>query len=643
LTSRSSYADPVGGSTGHAAWVYNQSGQLVSDTTQGTRATSYAYSATLLRLTGMTDAIGTRNIRYGATTGTPDSVSDPTDSWVRYAFDGKGRLHGPYLTASTGYAFSRTQFYRANGGLFELSNDQHYTVGELWQTPAEVADTLVQLWTEQRGLSGPQVTMRDSVTYDGWERVTALVHLTDGQVTASDTFAFDERGNLTRSGNGATFNTEDQLTSTSACASWTYDAAGNLTGKQCAGKWWVYTYDVLDRLTGVTFHGAFVAAYTYDVLGNRIAKRTATDTTRFVWRGGHVIYETSAGGTIRYSYQWGLGTDDLLAIHDHGSGAHYYVVQDKLHSVRGLVNQNGNWKAAWRYRGYGVVLDSAVSGSVAGLHRFGWAGAQYDPETGLYFLRTRYYDPQVGRFVQEDKIGRAGGTNLYAYAVGRPTAARDPGGTYASDDAIYFHFHWERLQVSYQCVSWCDTWNGWDILTYAEQDSWHAVYALLAKGYIDAAGLKGKVRVMELWEFNAVMTSLNLSETFVNGVGLVAMARSFVESGRFVVDAGLDVTSSSTLGVTDAFGTMRIRLTVLHASVFSVEAALRANVVIHESLHLAGFRSRDGQTSFTNWDPDIRGPAHCEVYMYANAASGYWARTSPASCNEIFAHYGYRR
>jgi RHS repeat-associated protein len=409
----------------------------------------------------MTDAIGTRNVRYDAATGTPDSVSDPTDSWVRYAFDSKGRLHGPYLTASTGYAFSRTQFYRTNGGLFELSNDQHYTVGELWQTSAEVADTLVQLWTEQRGLNGPQVTMRDSVTYDGWERVTALVHLTDGQVTASDTFAFDERGNLTLSGNGATFNTEDQLTSSSACASWTYDAAGNLTGKQCAGKWWVYTYDALDRLTGVTFDGAFVAAYTYDVLGNRIAKRTPTDTTRFVWRGGHVLYETSAAGTVRYSYQWGVGTDDLLAIHDHGSGAHYYVVQDKLHSVRGLVHRDGTWKAAWRYRGYGVVLDSAVAGSVAGLHRFGWAGAQYDAETGFYFLRTRYYDPTAGRFVQEDKIGRAGGLNLYAYAGGRPLAARDPGGTYASEEAIHFHFYWERIQITSSCISWCDPLIDW--------------------------------------------------------------------------------------------------------------------------------------------------------------------------------------
>jgi RHS repeat-associated protein len=66
--------------------------------------------------------------------------------------------------------------------------------------------------------------------------------------------------------------------------------------------------------------------------------------------------------------------------------------------------------AAWRYRAYGVGLDSAGSASV-GLKRFRWAGAQYDAETGFYFLRTRYYDPAVGRFVQEDKVGPAGGAD----------------------------------------------------------------------------------------------------------------------------------------------------------------------------------------------------------------------------------------
>jgi type VI secretion system secreted protein VgrG len=71
---------------------------------------------------------------------------------------------------------------------------------------------------------------------------------------------------------------------------------------------------------------------------------------------------------------------------------------------------------SWRYRIYGEVLSQAGSDSL-GL-RFRWAGAQWDEETGLYYLRSRYYDPALGRFIQEDPIGRAGGLNLYAYADG---------------------------------------------------------------------------------------------------------------------------------------------------------------------------------------------------------------------------------
>ena len=49
-------------------------------------------------------------------------------------------------------------------------------------------------------------------------------------------------------------------------------------------------------------------------------------------------------------------------------------------------------------------------------------------ETGLYYMRARYYDPQLGRFVSEDPIGLAGGINAYVYAGDNPVNGRDPSG-----------------------------------------------------------------------------------------------------------------------------------------------------------------------------------------------------------------------
>jgi RHS repeat-associated protein len=105
------------------------------------------------------------------------------------------------------------------------------------------------------------------------------------------------------------------------------------------------------------------------------------------------------------------------------------VVQDRLHSVRALVDRDGVWRASWRYDIYGNVLNQ--SGQLPFALRFRWAGAQWDEETGFYFMGSRYYYPGPGRFIQEDPIGLAGGVNLYAYADGDPTSARDPSGTAA--------------------------------------------------------------------------------------------------------------------------------------------------------------------------------------------------------------------
>jgi RHS repeat-associated protein len=56
------------------------------------------------------------------------------------------------------------------------------------------------------------------------------------------------------------------------------------------------------------------------------------------------------------------------------------------------------------------------------------SGQLHDAETGWYYFRARYYDPQQRRFVQEDPAGHAGGTNLYAYVEGRVFDATDPSG-----------------------------------------------------------------------------------------------------------------------------------------------------------------------------------------------------------------------
>jgi RHS repeat-associated protein len=210
--------------------------------------------------------------------------------------------------------------------------------------------------------------------------------------------------------------------------------------------------------------GPLAARYAYDVLGRRIVKRVygtygglGPVYLRMIYRGGQVVAETDSVGTsLSLAYTWGFGADDLVAIHRYSDSGHWYVVQDNLRSVRGLTTRSGTWAASWRYRIYGAVLDSAGTPPSFTL-RYRWIGREYDAETGLYYVRARYYDLASQRFTQEDPIGYAGGSNLYAYGSGNPTTGRDLSGL-AMYVGLYEPVWSDHLPV--ECPIFADCWSG---------------------------------------------------------------------------------------------------------------------------------------------------------------------------------------
>ena len=187
-----------------------------------------------------------------------------------------------------------------------------------------------------------------------------------------------------------------------------------------------FAYDALDRLVA----DVTVAKYAYDVLGRRIAKRVYSGPdagyVRYLYRGGEVAAEADSGGTLKRAYTWGMGADNLVAIHDYVGGHDYYVGQDQLSSTRWVVRSDGTWQMTLRYASYGVLLDS--TGTLPFPLRYRWIGREYDEETGLYYLRARYYAPSIARFIQEDPGGHATTSNPYAYGEGNPTNGRDLNG-----------------------------------------------------------------------------------------------------------------------------------------------------------------------------------------------------------------------
>nr|WP_258176152.1 RHS repeat-associated core domain-containing protein [Orenia metallireducens] len=86
----------------------------------------------------------------------------------------------------------------------------------------------------------------------------------------------------------------------------------------------------------------------------------------------------------------------------------------------------GNVLAEYDYDAWGNILSQ--SGSMAEINPYRYAGYYYDEETGLYYLRARYYDPEIGRFIRRDTVQKI---NQYAYAENNPVMLMDSNGNWA--------------------------------------------------------------------------------------------------------------------------------------------------------------------------------------------------------------------
>ena len=112
-------------------------------------------------------------------------------------------------------------------------------------------------------------------------------------------------------------------------------------------------------------------------------------------------------------------------------------------NIVALIDNNGNTVVEYKYDAWGnhKVVDAngnevTSSNHLGNLNPFRYRGYYYDVETGLYFLQTRYYDPEVGRFLNRDSVSYAdpqtiNGLNLYTYCGNNPVMYIDPYGKFA--------------------------------------------------------------------------------------------------------------------------------------------------------------------------------------------------------------------
>ena len=154
-------------------------------------------------------------------------------------------------------------------------------------------------------------------------------------------------------------------------------------------------------------------------IGTESRSMLASTITRYVYDGEDILFEFDGSNALKARYTHGPGIDEPLLMDR--SGSKYYYHSDGLGSITDLTDSTGAVKQSYVYDSFGQIVQTA--GSVT--NPYTYTGREFDSESGLYNYRFRYYDPHVGRFLQEDPIKSI---NPYPYADNNPLTFMDPWG-----------------------------------------------------------------------------------------------------------------------------------------------------------------------------------------------------------------------
>jgi RHS repeat-associated protein len=354
----------------------------------------------------------------------------PDSSTNTYSYDTLNRLSSLANSWAGSFGFSydalsrRTQMTRPNSITTNYSYDSlsrllsvlHQSGGSTIDGATYTVDAAGNRTSKQDWLAA----VTSNYTYDA---IYQLTQATQGGNT-TESYSYDPVGNRTASLGVASYttNSSNELTATSN-ASYTYDANGNTTSKTDSTGTTTYAWDYENRLTSVSLPGSGgTVSFKYDPFGRRIYKSSTSATSIYAYDGDNLVEEANSSGAEVASYSQGLSIDEPLAM-DRSSVASFYEA-DGLGSVTSLSSSAGALAETYTRDSFGKQTGS--TGSLT--NPFQYTARESDVETGLYYYRARYYDPNAGRFTSGDPIEFYGGINFYIYVVNSPTSGFDPSG-----------------------------------------------------------------------------------------------------------------------------------------------------------------------------------------------------------------------
>ena len=183
-------------------------------------------------------------------------------------------------------------------------------------------------------------------------------------------------------------------------------------------------YNALNQLTE-TLTKNYKVSFTYDAEGLRTGKTVNGEKTVYVWDGDQVVMELSKGGAVQKRYI--RGNDLVYADKGENTEKTYYVT-DMHGNVVQLLDESGNVTKTYEYDSFG----NEVKPEKKDENPYRYCGEYYDKETEEVYLRARYYEPGVGRFITRDTYtGESDeplSLHLYTYCENDGVNMVDPSG-----------------------------------------------------------------------------------------------------------------------------------------------------------------------------------------------------------------------
>ncbi|MHA6483530.1 RHS repeat domain-containing protein [Paenibacillus sp. strain BS8-2] len=401
------------------SYAYDSRNRLTSRTTDEVTI-GYTYDKAGKRLS-MTDETGTTGYKYNPYTELLEEMTYPDKNTLNLQYDANGNR-----TQMTG-PFGATTYY-THDSLNRLT-----TVGTDESAP-DASYTYYQNGLPKQTNAGNGVN--SSRTFNGMQ-LTGMEHLQYEAPLNSYAYGYDGNKNIiNRAQNGETDNfTYDALnrtlTTSEFAEEYGYDERGNrqvMTSEQSLVPPTVMEnqYDDLDRLIEVKTDDTTVQ-YKYNGDGLLIERTQNDETTRYYYDGDQIIAEaTVVDGVAKLKAEYIRGNQmEAIAYAD---GTKVYPLYNGHGDVVEIRDEFGNPLNEYSYDIWGnpLTTDEKVH------NPFRYSGELWDDETKLQYLRARWYDPSVGRFLNEDtyegQIDNPLSLNLYTYVKNNPLRYIDPTG-----------------------------------------------------------------------------------------------------------------------------------------------------------------------------------------------------------------------